>query len=321
MVVVVKPAVKGGDPVLVGSVDRAVGPAGEEGPDESFGLAVGLGAVGTGAKVADAEHATGDGMHRGAVAGAVVGHELLNGDAVLLIEADRASEERDHGGGLLVRERFGVGQAGAVIDRDVHAVEANRAALDASGVTCARAASMLAEAGDAVPGALRADPSELLDVDVDELARLLAFIALRGLGAEPTELAHPDPGQDARDGRARHAQRLGDLRAGEPQPSERRDHLDTLLAGAMRDRPGRTRVIVQPELALDPESGHPFTCAADTDPGGPGRLRQRPLLLDDLAAQLTTTLQTERRVSVKLHPVSSLGRTEVLGSSQPPRRP
>src|SRR5438045_3240619 len=49
-------------------------------------------------------------------------------------------------------------------------------------------------------------------------------------------------------------------------------------------------------------------------PGRP-RPRQRPVALYDPAAQLTTPFQTERRVSVKLHPVSSLAGLSWLGSS------
>jgi hypothetical protein len=122
-------------------------------------------------------------------------------------------------------------------------------------------------------------------------------------------------------GRQRHPQRLGDLRTGEPQPPQTSDRLDPLLAGAMRDRPRRGGPIVQPELALGPIAPYPLARAADTDSGGLGRLRHRPFPAHNPTTELSAAFQTERRVSVKLHPVSSLGRTEVLGSSQPPRRP
>jgi hypothetical protein len=42
------------------------------------------------------------------------------------------------------------------------------------------------------------DAPELLDVDVEQLAQPRALVALRGLQPQPRELAHPDPGQDAR---------------------------------------------------------------------------------------------------------------------------
>ena len=62
MVVVPEPAVKGCGAFGAGAVDRAVGPAGEEGADEAFGFAVGLGPVGAGAEVADTQGAAGDRM-------------------------------------------------------------------------------------------------------------------------------------------------------------------------------------------------------------------------------------------------------------------
>ena len=48
MVVAPEPAVKGSGAFGAVAVDRAVGPAAEQGADEAFGFAVGLGAVGAG---------------------------------------------------------------------------------------------------------------------------------------------------------------------------------------------------------------------------------------------------------------------------------
>ena len=62
-----------------------------------------------------------------AVGGAVVGDHALDGDAVAAVERDGAAQERDCGGGLLVAEDFDVGQAGAVVDGDVHELPADRA--------------------------------------------------------------------------------------------------------------------------------------------------------------------------------------------------
>jgi hypothetical protein len=83
------------------------------------------------------------------------------------------------------------------------------------------------------------DPPELLDVDVDQLARALALVASRRQQAYPSEFAHPDPGEDPRHGRYGQAEHFGDLRTGEPQPPQRGDRMDPLPAGAVRDRPRR----------------------------------------------------------------------------------
>ena len=82
------------------------------------------------------------------------------------------------------------------------------------------------------------DPSEPLDVDVDQLARPLSLVPDRRLKTETSELAHPSPGQDPRHGRERHVEALGDLRAGEPHPSQRGDHLDAPFLGPVRTTVG-----------------------------------------------------------------------------------
>src|SRR5947209_6035133 len=151
------------------------------------------------------------------------------------------------------------------------------------------------------------DPAELLDVDMNQLARSFALIALRRLETETAELAHPNPRQDPRNRRERHIERLGDLRAGETQPAQRSDRLHALLARAMRDQPRRRRPIQQPELAVDSIAAHPLASAADADFGGRGRLRQRPPLINYPLAQTPALVQAERSVTVQIHPVSSLG--------------
>src|SRR5579884_4486735 len=75
----------------------------------------------------------------------------------------------------------------------------------------------------------------------------------------------------------------------------------------MRDGPWHRGTIQQPELTLSAVARHPLTGTADADLGGRGRLAQRPLTLHHPPAQLPASFQTERSVSVKLHPVSSLG--------------
>jgi len=153
------------------------------------------------------------------------------------------------------------------------------------------------------------DASELLDVDVDQLARTLALIANSGPQAQPTELAHPDPGQDPRDGRHSHVQALGDLSASHPQTPQRRDHVDTLIRRA-RGTPLRCRgAIQQPMLTFQAKASDPLAGRALADPGGLRRPRQRPTLpqrpINQQLAPLDG-LDAEASVSVKLHPVSSL---------------
>jgi len=171
-----------------------------------------------------------------------------------------------------------------------------------------------------VPGAAL-DASELLYVDVDELARVAALVAVGRLGRlEPRELAQADPRQDARDRRERHLKQLGDLRSRHAQPPQRGDRLHAIFAGSRRLPGRRRRTITQARLALGAIAAHPLARGADAHFGGLGRLRERPLLLDDSLTEQQALLQAERRVSVQHHPVSSLG-LSWLDTAQPPRRP
>jgi len=94
------------------------------------------------------------------------------------------------------------------------------------------------------------DAAELLDVDVDELARPLALIAHSGLQAQPPELAQPDPRQDPRDRRQRPTEQLGDLRASAPDPAQSGDDRDRALVGAIGHRLRRRRAIDQARLVI-----------------------------------------------------------------------
>src|SRR5438067_152540 len=101
MVVVPEPSVKGLCSFVAGVVDRAVGPAAQQGADEPFGFAVGLGPVGAGAEVADSHSAARDRVDRGAVSGTIVGEQLLQRDPVPGVEVPRSLEEADNSGRLL----------------------------------------------------------------------------------------------------------------------------------------------------------------------------------------------------------------------------
>src|SRR6187401_3328604 len=120
MVVVPEPAVKCGCAFAACAVDRAVGPACEEGADKAFCLSVGLWPVGPGAEVADPEPVAGERVHGCAVGGAVVGQHPFDADAVSAVEGVGASEEADRRRGALVGQHLGVGQPAVVVDRDVH---------------------------------------------------------------------------------------------------------------------------------------------------------------------------------------------------------
>src|SRR5205823_5232522 len=145
--------------------DGAVRPAAEQRANEPLGFAVGLWPVGAGAQVADPERPAGDRVNRSAVRGPVIGQDALDSDSVPGEELDRSSEERDHGGRLVVWQHLGVGEAGAVIDGDVDVLPAGDLAPDPKRVPTGGPASPVCHPDDAGAGAAL-DPSQLLDVDV-----------------------------------------------------------------------------------------------------------------------------------------------------------
>src|SRR5918995_36388 len=135
------------------------------------------------------------------VGGAVVGHDRLDAHAALGEPVQRAAQEGDRAGCREVVEHFGVGQPRVVVDRDVHELVAGQLSLAPIDAAVDLA---LAVTDDPMSGAARADLAELLDVDVDELARTAALVAVRGLRRlETRALAKPDPLQPQRHRRER----------------------------------------------------------------------------------------------------------------------
>jgi len=145
----------------------------------------------------------------------------------------------------------------------------------------AKGAPVLAGAPDPAGNAVAwsCDLAELLDVNVDELARPLLLVAVGRLERlQPRELAEPDPGQDPRNRRGWHSQRLGDLNAAHPQPPQDRDQREPLLAASQRHSCRSGGTIEQTLLALDPIPAPPLRDRAHAHAGGRGHRRERPPL-------------------------------------------
>src|SRR5258707_5701909 len=78
-------------------VGPSVGPFAQRGLDEALGLAIGFWRVGFGAQVLDFEQAQCLGVATGSEAGAVVGHDALNLNAMDPEEAQRVEEKAQAG--------------------------------------------------------------------------------------------------------------------------------------------------------------------------------------------------------------------------------
>lgn len=93
-----------------------VSPLSESSLDKAFGFSVGSGSVGSGAVMFDLPTRASFAKLCGAVAGAVVGEQGANADAVGGEEIDGRVQEADSSLGLLVGQYLSEGQAGVVID-------------------------------------------------------------------------------------------------------------------------------------------------------------------------------------------------------------
>src|SRR6185437_15248562 len=117
-------------------VGSGVGPFAERCLDEALGLTVGLGCVGPGSDVLEAQLLAGIPKGFGTVTGAVVGHDALDGHAQAFVVGD--------GGFLaLALEHLGEGDARSIVDADMDELPAS-----------APVAAALAVAGDAVAYAI-----------------------------------------------------------------------------------------------------------------------------------------------------------------------
>jgi hypothetical protein len=142
-----------------------VGPLRKQGSDHPLGLAVGLGSVGPGPAMAKTELVTSLGEGVASVAAAVVGQDPFDRDAVSAIETPGSTQEVRSRGRRLVGQLLDIGEPAEIVDCDMNPVPAD--------VTMA---TLLAPSVDAVATA-RSDPSELLCVQVHELAWPLTFVA------------------------------------------------------------------------------------------------------------------------------------------------
>lgn len=134
--------------------------------DEAFGFAVGLRAIGSGEGVFEAEIAAGLCEEFGAIGGAAVGEEAADGDAVLVVEGDGLAESGEDAGSAFVGEQAGEAETAVIIDGDV----------EGFGASAGVAVVAVAGGADARAG----EAAELFDVEMEEVAWMRMFVALRG---------------------------------------------------------------------------------------------------------------------------------------------
>jgi len=225
--------------------------------DEAFGLAVGARRVGPCALVAN----TGFGKHvaeaMALIGRPIVGHHPLDGNAVPRDEGECPSEEGCRACRLLVGQDFGVGEARSIVDSDMKGFP-----------SCAALRALAhAVAGDAVADAV--DPAELFRVDVDQFARMFAFVADDGRpDLESRQSVKPAAAQNKSNRRDRPPHLPG---YGGPGQALAAQSLD--LVFSRRHQPGRARArtrraIHQAGFAFRPIAIPPFAHRLRIDRNG-----------------------------------------------------
>jgi hypothetical protein len=227
-IVVMKIERKESSSMVTGVIGTGVGPLAGDGLDEAFGLAIGLGTIGSRETVFDAELPAGGGEEFGAIGRAAVGEEALDGDAMVGVKGDGLAEGIEGTGDFLVGTEAGESEAGVVVDGDVEGLDAGaRIAVGAI-------------AGGADARALEA--AQLLDVEVEKVAGRGVFVADDGRfwRLQSREAMETVAAQDAGEGGLGDGQDHEDLSIGPTLAAQGEDagfEFGTGLARlAMRDR-------------------------------------------------------------------------------------
>jgi len=149
--------------MITGVIGAGVSPLASDGLNEALGLPIGLRSIRSGEEVTETELVTSSGEELGAISGAAIGEDALDRDPMSGIERDGLVESGEHTRGLFVWEERGEGETGMIIDRDMEALDAGP--WVAEGAVAGGAHSRTREA------------AQLLDVQVEELAGVVAFVA------------------------------------------------------------------------------------------------------------------------------------------------
>src|SRR5687767_13003373 len=182
---------------FVGSgVGKCIGPFALQRLNEALRLAIGLRTVRSRAFGGDVHPATRLSRGAGAIGAAVVGEYPLNLNASAPEFAHRTQPEARRGVALLVGQDFDIAKPRTVVDGNVSIFPA------------VAGARRMAPAGNPMPGSR--ETAEFLDIEVDQLARALPFVALNRLRRRKlAQAAQTDSPQHCAHRRACHRQLSG----------------------------------------------------------------------------------------------------------------
>ena len=164
-VVMVKPGKELVVALLGVLIQAGIGPFAKSGLDKSFGFTVGARGVGTGEVMAQAELNNSRVESVGAIAVTVVGEQATDRDAESGVVSNRGAQEGDSASGSEVGQDLSEGNTGVVIDSDMNVLPS---------------AMMFASAASIGTRNNAGEASQLLNIEVQQIARGSMLIANQG---------------------------------------------------------------------------------------------------------------------------------------------
>ena len=209
----------------------------------------------------DAKPLTGAGKGARAVRRAVVGHDALHADAGARQPRHGAADKAPAGGLALIGQHLHIGNARGVVHTHVHVLPPGAPGAGAP------------IAGDAMADS--ADAAELLDVDMEQLARPRPLVPLHGRGrlqgreTPQAPALHPAPHRAGR-----HADGGGNARNAPALPPQRRNSGQLRRRGDPGQPVGPARAIAQPAALRRAVPRQPFLHRSHRHPGPLGHPRR-----------------------------------------------
>jgi hypothetical protein len=149
----------------------------------------------------------------------------------------------------------------------------------------------------------RLDPSELLGVDVDQLARPFALIAHdRWLGLERAQLAQPETTQNAADRRDRHGKLARNRRAAQALAPPALDVGHAPVRHLVGTMLGRRAPVDQRRGPAGTVARKPAVRLPVRQSRSAGRRPHSPALICDPLHQQESTLRRQTRILMHVHP-------------------
>ena len=271
-------------------VSISIGPFAQGSLDEAFGLAVGARSIGPGEALFETEAFDLGGVGRAAIAGAVVGIEALWLDAEFLEKSERSVEEGDGAASGLIGQELSEGDAGMIVDGDMEILPAGPRGV------------IVAITSDAVTGAL--DASELFDVEVDEITRLLPLVTAqrprRFQGALASETI---AAQQTRNSGFGNFGTAGDLEAWQLAAAQCQNAGHAKTVGGSGGTFGARTAVVQTGRALGAKAGEPLVGTALRDRERASDLGNGLMEFNDAFDHLGSTQRREPGLTMDVHAV------------------